>query len=225
RDQILLCMNFGGVRDGKTGELLSVCGEPEYVRETCEKSLKRLGVETIDLYYQHRVDKDTSIEETVKAMAELVKEGKVRYLGLSGCSAKTLRRAHKIHPISPVQVNKKQQHILNTYRGVATNGVLQTARELGISIVGCSPLGRAMFTDATKPANQFGENVDRRYLPRFAAEHFDKNKELADKMKVLATKKGLSLSECVLAWILAQNPEFIVFPGTKRITYLESRQR
>ncbi|KAI9255179.1 aldo/keto reductase [Phascolomyces articulosus] len=217
RDKIFLCTKFSGVRDEKTGEFLGINGKPEYVREACEKSLKRLGVDTIDLYYQHRIDKNTPIEETVKAMAELVKEGKVRYLGLSECSAETLRRAHKVHPISAIQMEYSPWSL-----DIESNGVLTAARELGVSIVCYSPLGRAMFTDDAKPSTEFESNDFRRYVSRFEGEHFDKNKVLVNKIKGLAAKKGVPLSEYVLAWILAQGPEFIIIPGTKRIKYLES---
>jgi len=215
RDKVFLCTKFGNVR-GPKGEFLGVNGKPEYVRKSCEASLARLGVETIDLYYQHRVDKTVPIEETVTAMAELVKEGKVRYLGLSECSETTLRRAHAVHPIAAVQMEYSPWTL-----DVESNGVLKTCRELGISLVAYSPLGRGFLTGQFKSYDDIPEGDFRRYTPRFSRENFQKNLDIVDRFNELAKKKGIATSQLVLAWVLAQGPEFIVIPGTKKERYLE----
>ncbi|KAL0083024.1 Aldo/keto reductase [Phycomyces blakesleeanus] len=215
RDKVFLATKFGQVRT-EDGTFSHVCGTREYVREAFNKSQKRLGVDVVDLYYQHRVDPNTPIEETVGAMAELVKEGRVRFLGLSECSASTLRRAHKVHPIAAVQTEYSPWTL-----DIETNGLLDTARELGISIVAYSPLGRGFLTGAIKSPDDFGADDFRHNVPRFSPENFGKNLKLVDDINALATKKGVAPSQYVLAWILAQGPEFIVIPGTKKIKYLE----
>jgi aryl-alcohol dehydrogenase-like predicted oxidoreductase len=215
RSNVFICTKFGIVR-GPNGEFVKQSGKPEYVREACEKSLKRLGIDTIDLYYQHRVDPETPIEETVRAMAELVKEGKVRYLGLSECSADTLRRAHAVHPIAALQIEFSPWTL-----DIERNGILGTARELGITIVAYSPLGRGMLTGAFKSHDDLADGDFRKTNPRFSRENFPKNIELVEKFKRIAEKKQVTTSQVVLAWVLAQGQDFIVIPGTKKIKYLE----
>ncbi|KAG2223699.1 hypothetical protein INT45_007277 [Circinella minor] len=216
RSKVFICSKFGIVRDQETGAHLGVCGTPEYVRKACNASLERLGIDTIDLYYQHRVDKNVPIEETVKAMAELVKEGKVRYLGLSECNADTLRRAYKIHPIAAVQIEYSPW-----YLGIEKNGLLAAARELGVSIIAYSPLGRGFLTGAIRSLDDLPENDNRRLAPRFSPENFQKNLDLVERIHELATKKGVTPSEYVLAWVLAQGNDFFTIPGTKKVRYLE----
>ncbi|KAI9013876.1 auxin-induced protein PCNT115 [Phycomyces nitens] len=215
REKIFLATKFGITRT-KEGVYTGVNGTPEYVREAFEKSKKRLGVDVVDLYYQHRVDPNTPIEETVAAMAELVKEGRVRFLGLSECSAATLRRAYKIHPITAIQVEYSPWTL-----DIETNGILDAARELGVSVITYAPLGRGFLTGAIKSFNDLPADDLRRNLPRFSPENFDKNLKLVDGITALATKKGVTPSQYVLAWILAQGPEFFVIPGTRRIKNLE----
>ncbi|KAF7727587.1 hypothetical protein EC973_007348 [Apophysomyces ossiformis] len=225
RDKVFLCTKFGNVRDD-SGKFVGVSGKPEYVRQQFEKSLQNLGVSYVDLYYQHRVDKDTPIEETVKAMAELVKEGRVRYLGLSECSGETLRRAYKVHPIAAVQMEYSPWTL-----DIEKNGLLEAARELGVTIVfvssvdelidNSSPLGRGMLTGTIKSIDDLAEDDYRRHNPRYSAENFAKNLEIVSKIEQLAAKKGVTPSQFVLAWVLAQGPDFVVIPGTKKIKYLE----
>jgi len=223
RDEVFICTKFGIVRDPHNkaflGMDLPVCGTPEYVRMCCDESLKRLGVETIDLYYQHRVDRNTPIEETVRAMAELVKENKVRYLGLSECSAETLRRACKVHPIAAVEVEYSPWSL-----DVEENGLLAAARELGVAIVAYAPLGRGFLTGTIKSFDDLDPSDSRRRWPRYAPENFANNLVLVDKIKELAAKKGCSPSQFVLAWVLAQGDDFIVIPGTKHIKYLDENR-
>ncbi|KAI8142099.1 auxin-induced protein [Fennellomyces sp. T-0311] len=216
RDQVFLCSKFGHVLDPETGKMLGISGKPDYVRFACEKSLERLGVDVIDLYYQHRVDSTTPIEETVSAMAELVKEGKVRYLGLSECSADTLRRAYKVHPITAVQVEYSPWAL-----DIENNGVLEAARELGVAVVAYSPLGRGILTGNITSIDDLALDDIRRYMPRYSPENFPKNLELVEKIKALAAKKGVTASQFVLAWILHQGQDFFVIPGTKRMKYFE----
>ncbi|KAI8145550.1 aldo/keto reductase [Fennellomyces sp. T-0311] len=216
RDKIFLCTKFGNVRDPSTGEYLGVSGKPEYVRSACEESLERLGVDVIDLYYQHRVDPNTPIEETVGAMAELVKEGKVRYLGLSECSADTLRRAYKVHPIQAVQM-EYSPWVLD----IEDNGLLNAARELGVAVVAYSPLGRGFLSGSITSLDDLAADDLRHMLPRYSPENFAKNLELVQGIKALATKKGVTVTQFVLSWVLSQGQDFIAIPGTKRIKYLE----
>ncbi|KAL1925059.1 uncharacterized protein VTP21DRAFT_4713 [Calcarisporiella thermophila] len=214
RNEVFLCTKFGFVVDEEGNR--TVCGTPEYVRAACEKSLKRLGVDTIDLYYQHRVDPNTPIEETVKAMAQLVKEGKVRYLGLSECSPETLRRAHKVHPIAAVQMEYSPWTT-----EVETSGMLQTCRELGVSLVAFSPIGRGVLAGSLTNFNDMAPNDFRRLHPRYQEENLKKNLKLADAVRELAKKKGVTMGQYCLAWLLAQGEEIIPIPGTKQAARVE----
>ena len=214
RDRVTIATKFGIVR--QPGEYARrVDTSPAYVAQACDASLKRLGLETIDLYYAHRVNPDIPVEETVGAMADLVKAGKVRALGLSEVSAATLRRAHAVHPIAAVQ----SEYSLWT-RDVEA-AVLPTCRELGISLVAYAPLGRGMLTGAVSSPDQFAENDFRRIAPRFAGDNFDRNLALVEQVKALAVQKGCTAGQVALAWLLAQGPEILPIPGTKRIKYLE----
>eukprot|EP00898_Chlorokybus_atmophyticus_P005818 jgi/Chlat1/6237/Chrsp44S09044 len=213
RSEVFLCTKFGAtVVDGQ----FHCNGSPAYVKEACAKSLKRLGVDQIDLYYQHRVDQETPIEETVKAMAELVKEGKVRFLGLSECTADQLRRAHAVHPISAVQMEYSPWTL-----DIETNGVLDTCRELGVSVVAYSPLGRGFLTGRFKSPEDFDADDGRRGHPRFTGENFTKNLEIVKKIEEIASKKGCTAGQLALAWVLAQGEDIIPIPGTKRVKYLK----
>lgn len=214
RDRVTLATKFGIVR--QPGEYARrVDTSAAYVAQACDASLKRLGVETIDLYYAHRINPDIPVEETVGAMADLVKAGKVRALGLSEVSAATLRRAHAVHPIAAVQ----SEYSLWT-RDVEA-GVLPTCRELGVSLVAYAPLGRGMLTGAVSSPDQFAENDFRRVAPRFAGDNFDRNLALVEQVKALAAQKGCTPGQVALAWLLAQGPDILPIPGTKRIKYLE----
>ncbi|CAG8478784.1 11061_t:CDS:2 [Ambispora leptoticha] len=215
RKDVFIATKFGNIRDSN-GAFLGMNGTPEYVREACEKSLKRLGIDQIDLYYQHRVDPNVPIEETVAAMAELVKEGKVKYLGLSECSANTLRRAYKVHPIAALQIEYSPWSL-----DIEQNGILEACRELGVTIVAYSPLGRGFLTGRYKSPDDFDDNDFRKNLPRFQGENFAKNSEIVHRFNVMAEKKGVSTSELCLAWVLAQGEDFVVIPGTKTLKYLE----
>ncbi|KAI8908556.1 aldo/keto reductase [Gorgonomyces haynaldii] len=213
RSEVFLATKFA-IKVGPNGR--EIHGEPEYVKQACEDSLKRLGVSQIDLYYQHRPDPKTPIEETVKAMAELVKEGKVKYLGLSECSADEIRRAYKIHPIHAYQVEYSPW-----FTKIETDGRLQACRELGIAIIAYSPLGRGMLTGAIKSLDDLPADDWRRNNPRFTQEHFDKNLEIVKAIEKIASQKGVTPSQLSLAWVMAQGPDFIPIPGTKKIKYLE----
>ncbi|CAG8717915.1 13666_t:CDS:2 [Dentiscutata erythropus] len=215
RHEVFLCTKFGITRSS-SGEFLGYKGAPEYVHEACNKSLNRLGVDYIDLYYQHRVDNNTPIEDTVKAMAELINEGKVKYLGLSECSASDLQRAHKVHPISALQVEYSPWAL-----DIETNGIKETCEKLGITIVAYGPLGRGFLTGRYKSNADFEENDSRKNHPRFVDENFDKNLELVHKLNALAKKKGTTNSQLCLAWVLAQGDNIIAIPGTKKNKYLE----
>jgi aryl-alcohol dehydrogenase-like predicted oxidoreductase len=215
RDEVVLATKFGNVR-GENGEFLGVRGDPEYVRQACDVSLQRLGVDTIDLYYQHRVDPGVPIEETVGAMAELVRAGKVRYLGLSEAAPETLRRAHATHPISALQT----EYSLWT-RDVEENGVLETVRELGIGFVAYSPLGRGFLTGRFHRFEDLPEHDWRRRHPRFQDDNFRKNLRLAEQVQEIAREKGVTPAQLALAWVLAQGDDIVPIPGTKRRTYLE----
>ncbi|KAG2173007.1 hypothetical protein INT44_006980 [Umbelopsis vinacea] len=192
-----------------------VNGSPEYIAKACARSLERLGTDYIDLYYMHRMDPTTPIEESVRAMAKLVEEGKVKYLGLSECSAETLRRAHKVHPITAVQIEYSPWTL-----DIETNEVLKTCRELGISIVAYSPLGRGFLTGNYRSIDDLEENDWRRTNPRFQGENFKKNLELADSIKEVAEKKGVTAAQVTLAWLLAQGDDIFVIPGTRKEKYL-----
>lgn len=216
RHAVILATKFGLTRDPNNAQARGVNGRPDYVREACDASLKRLGVEHIDLYYQHRVDLDVPIEETVGAMAELVKAGKVRYLGLSEAGAKTIERAHAVHPISALQV----EYSLWT-RDPENNGMLDTCRRLGIGLVAYSPLGRGFLTGQITTPDDFDADDYRRNSPRFQGENFARNLELVDKVKALAERKGCTPGQLALAWVLAQGKDIVPIPGTKRRKYLE----
>ena len=216
RDQVFLASKFGLLRDPAKPALRGVSGRPEYVRSSIEGSLKRLRVDHLDLYYQHRIDPQVPIEETVGAMAALVKEGKVRYLGLSEASATTLERAHAVHPISALQ----SEYSLWT-RDPESNGALAACRRLGIAFVPYSPLGRGFLTGALTSPDDFAEDDYRRFSPRFQGENFARNLLLVEKVKALAEAKGVTPSQLALAWVLAQGEDLIPIPGTKRRKYLE----
>jgi aryl-alcohol dehydrogenase-like predicted oxidoreductase len=213
----VLATKFGFIRDPKNPSVRGVSGKPDYVRQACEASLRRLGVETIDLYYQHRVDPDTPIEDTVGAMAQLVKEGKVRYLGLSEAGPDTLRRAMKVHPITALQT----EYSLWT-RDPETNGVLDTCRELGIGFVAYSPLGRGFLTGQFRTFDDLAPDDYRRNSPRFQGENFQKNLDLVRKVEEIAVKKGCKPSQLALGWVLAQGEDIVPIPGTKRRKYLDN---
>jgi len=216
RDKVVLATKFGIVRDPKNPTARGVSGKPDYVRQSCEASLRRLGVDTIDLYYQHRVDPNTPIEETVGAMAQLINEGKVRYLGLSEASPATLRRAAKTHPITALQT----EYSLWT-RDPEENSVLSTCRELGIGFVAYSPLGRGFLTGQFQRFEDLAPDDYRRQSPRFQGENFQKNLDLLRKVKELAQEKKCTPSQFALAWVLAQGNDIVPIPGTKRRKYLE----
>ena len=216
RDQVFLASKFGIVRDPANPAARGVSGRPEYIRQSIEGSLKRLGVETLDLYYQHRMDPGVPIEETVGAMADLVKAGKVRYLGLSEASATTLERAHKVHPISALQ----SEYSLWS-RDPEDNGCLAACQRLGIAFVPYSPLGRGFLTGALKSADDFAADDYRRLSPRFQGENFAKNLLLVEQVQALAAAKGVTAGQLALAWVLAQGDYLIPIPGTKQRKYLE----
>ncbi|MGY2397891.1 aldo/keto reductase [Pseudomonas sp. SDO5271_S396] len=216
RDQVLLASKFGILRDPANPALRGVNGRPEYIRTAIDGTLQRLGVDTLDLYYQHRIDPNVPIEETVGAMADLVQQGKVRYLGLSEASAATLERAHKVHPISALQSeyslwSRDQEH----------NGCLAACQRLGVAFVPYSPLGRGFLTGALQSPDDFGADDYRRSSPRFQGENFGKNLELVKQVQRLAADKGISAGQLALAWVLAQGDFIIPIPGTKQRKYLE----
>lgn len=215
RNEVFLATKFGIVRDPHDPAKRGVDGRPEYLRAACDASLKRLGVDHIDLYYQHRVDPGTPIEETVGAMADLVHAGKVRYLGLSEPSAQTIERAHKVHPITAVQSE------YSLWTRDPEDGVLQTCEQLGIGFVPYSPLGRGFLTGTIKHPDDFAADDYRRGSPRFQGENFAKNLKLVDKVRTLATDKGCTPAQLALAWVLAQGSHIVPIPGTKRVQYLE----
>jgi aryl-alcohol dehydrogenase-like predicted oxidoreductase len=215
RDRVVLATKFGNVR-GEGGEYLGIRGDPAYVRQACDASLQRLGVDHIDLYYQHRVDSTVPIEEAVGAMAELVRAGKVRYLGLSEAAPATIRRAHATHPISALQT----EYSLWT-RDVEENGVLETVRELGIGFVAYSPLGRGFLTGQFKTFDDLPADDFRRRNPRFQGKNFEKNLELVREVERMASAKGVTPAQLALAWVLARGDDVVPIPGTKRVKYLE----
>lgn len=216
RDQVVLATKFGIVRNAGDPTIRGISGRPDYVRRAAETSLKRLGVEHIDVYYQHRVDPETEIEETVGAMAKLVEAGKVRYLGLSEASAETLRRAHAVHPITALQ----SEYSLWT-RDVEENDILATCRELGIGFVAYSPLGRGFLSGEIKKFDDLAPDDYRRQSPRFQGVNFDRNIELVKKMEQIAQAKGVTTSQLALAWVLSRGDDIVPIPGTKRRKYLE----
>jgi aryl-alcohol dehydrogenase-like predicted oxidoreductase len=214
RDEVFLATKFGNVR-GPNGEFAGVRGDPEYVAQACDASLQRLGVDVIDLYYQHRVDVNVPIEETVGAMAQLVDEGKVRFLGLSEAAPETIRKAHAVHPIAAVQTE------LSLWSRDAEGGVLPTVRELGIGYVAYSPLGRGFLTGQITSPEDFPEDDFRRFHPRFTGENFHRNIALVREVEAIAREKGCTTAQLALAWVLAQGDDVVPIPGTKRRTYLD----
>jgi aryl-alcohol dehydrogenase-like predicted oxidoreductase len=216
RDQAFIASKFGIVRTPSDPIARGVNGSPEYIRSAIDGTLKRLGIDTLDLYYQHRVDPAIAIEESVGAMAELVKAGKVRYLGLSEASASTLERAHKVHPITALQTEYSLWS-----REPEENGTLETCRRLGIAFVPYSPLGRGFLTGALKSPDDFAADDYRRNSPRFQGENFAKNLLLVEQVQKLATEKGITAGQLALAWVLAQGNDIIPIPGTKQRKYLE----
>ncbi|HEV8341006.1 MAG TPA: aldo/keto reductase [Candidatus Binatia bacterium] len=214
RDKVVLATKFGIVRTDDP-QARGVDGRPEYVQTACDASLKRLGVDTIDLYYQHRVDPNTPIEETVGAMADLVRAGKVRYLGLSEASSETVRRAHAVHPITALQTE------YSLWSRDPEEEILSTVRELGIAFVAYSPLGRGFLTGQIKRFEDLAPDDWRRTVPRFQGENFARNLELVTRVEELAKEKGCTASQLALAWVLAQGEDIIPIPGTKRRSYLE----
>jgi len=216
RNKVVLATKFGIAFDPIDPSKRGINGRPEYVKNACEASLKRLGIETIDLYYLHRVDPDTPIEETVGAMARLVEEGKIRHIGLSEASAETLRKAAKVHPITALQT----EYSLWT-RDVEDNGVLETCRALNIGFVPYSPLGRGFLSGEIKKFEDLAEDDWRRTNPRFQRENFEKNLELVEKLEEIAKEKGATASQLALAWVLAQGDDIVPIPGTKHQKYIE----
>jgi len=215
RNEVILATKFGIVRSTEDPKVRSISGRPDYVRSACEASLRRLGVDTIDLYYQHRVDSETPIEDTVGAMAELVKEGKVRYLGLSEASPATMRRACAVHPIAALQTE------YSLWSRDPEDEILAACRELGIGFVAYSPLGRGFLTGQIKKFEDLDEDDYRRYSPRFQGENFKKNVEVVGRIEEIAAEKGCTPSQLALAWVLAQDTNIVPIPGTKRRKYLE----
>jgi len=218
RDKFVIATKFGNVR-APDGAYLGVSGKPDYVKACCEQSLKRLGIEVIDLYYQHRVDPNTPIEETVGAMADLVKEGKVRYLGLSEASPRTIERAHKVHPITALQTE------YSLWTRDVEDEILPTVRRLGIGFVPYSPLGRGFLTGRFKDQESLDPSDYRARTPRFQGENFDKNLTLLKEVETLAAEKGATTGQIALAWVMAQGDDIVPIPGTKRRKYLEENAK
>ena len=214
RDEVTIATKFGIQRE-EDGTMLGVNGKPEYVRSACDASLQRLGVDHIDLYYQHRVDPETPIEETVGAMKELVEAGKVRYLGLSEAAPETIKRAHAVHSVSALQTE------YSLWSRDVEDGILPTLRELGIGFVAYSPLGRGFLTGQIRKFEDLPEGDYRRGSPRFQGENFDKNLELVDRVNEIAAEKGVTPGQLALAWLLSQGDDIVPIPGTKRREYLE----
>jgi aryl-alcohol dehydrogenase-like predicted oxidoreductase len=214
RDDVTLATKFGIVRSGDP-KSRSVNGRPEYVKSACEASLTRLGVDHIDLYYQHRVDKNTPIEDTVGAMADLVKEGKIRFLGMSEASPETIRRANKVHQITALQTE------YSLWTRDPESDILLTVRDLGIGFVAYSPLGRGFLTGRFQSPDDFDDNDFRKYSPRFQGENFNKNLQLVEKVKELAEKKGVKPSQLALAWVLNRGIDIVPIPGTTKLKHSE----
>lgn len=214
RNEVVLASKFGNMRNAD-GRFLGVNGKPEYVQQACEASLQRLKISTIDLYYLHRVDISVPIEETVGAMARLIEQGKVRYLGLSEAGAKTIRRAHGTYPITAVQSE------YSIWTRDPEGEILDVCRELGVGFVPYSPLGRGILTGKVKNTGEFGPKDFRRISPRFQGENFDKNLQLVERIERIAAEKRCTPAQLALAWVLAQGPDVVPIPGTKRRTYLE----
>ncbi len=214
RDEVVVATKFGNMR-GEDGAFLGISGQPDYVRKACDASLQRLGVDVIDLYYQHRVDTKTPIEETVGAMAELVTAGKVRHLGLSEAAPATIRRANAVHPISALQTE------YSLWSRDPEDEILPTVRELGIGFVAYSPLGRGFLTGRFKSIEDLDEKDFRRRSPRFQGENFQKNLQLVARIEELAKEKGVTPSQLALAWVMRQGNDIVPIPGTKHVKYLE----
>jgi aryl-alcohol dehydrogenase-like predicted oxidoreductase len=214
RDRVILATKFGNVRT-PDGGFAGVSGKPDYVRQACDASLQRLGVDVIDLYYQHRVDPTVPIEDTIGAMAELVQQGKVRYLGMSEAAPATIRRAQAVHPISALQTE------YSLWSRDPEDEILATVRELGIGFVAYSPLGRGFLSGAITRPEDLAEDDYRHNSPRFQGENFTKNLQLVEQVKTIAHEKGVTASQLALAWLLAQGEDIVPIPGTKRRTYLE----
>ncbi|MDQ3649925.1 MAG: aldo/keto reductase [Acidobacteriota bacterium] len=215
RDSVILATKFGIVRDREDPTNRSVNGRPEYVRASCENSLRRLGIETIDLYYQHRVDPDVPIEETIGAMGRLIEEGKVRYLGLSEAGTETIRRAHATHPVSALQSE------YSLWSRDPEDDVLPVCRELGIGFVAYSPLGRGFLAGEIKKFDDLAADDYRRHSPRFQGENFQRNVDLVKRIGEMAAEKGYQPAQFALAWVLSRGEEIVPIPGTKRRKYLE----
>ena len=214
REEVFLATKFGSVR-GPNGEFLGVKGDPDYVRSACDNSLRRLGVEVIDLYYQHRVDPDVPIEDTVGAMMRLKEAGKIRYLGLSEAAPRTIRRAQAVHPITAVQTE------LSLWSRDAEAEVIPTVRELGIGYVAYSPLGRGFLTGQIKSPDDFPEDDFRKHHPRFQGENFERNIQLVHEVEKMAAEKRCTTAQLALAWVLAQGDDIVPIPGTKHARYLD----
>lgn len=214
RDEVVIATKFGNVR-GSNGERLGVRGDSDYVREACDASLQRLGIDHIDLYYQHRVDPEVPIEETVGTMGELVEQGKVRHLGLSEAAAETIRRAHATHPITALQTE------YSLWSREPEEEILPTVRELGIGFVPYSPLGRGFLTGQIRSPEDLPPDDFRRNNPRFQGENFERNLELVERVEEIAAEKDATPGQLALAWVLAQGDDLAPIPGTKRIHYLE----
>jgi len=215
RDKVVLATKFGNVRR-EDGSWVGIDGRPEYVHSACDASLKRLGVEHIDLYYQHRVDKKVPIEETVGAMAELVQAGKVRHIGLSEASPETIRRAHAVHPITALQTE------YSLWSRDPEERLLPTVRELGIGFVAYAPLGRGFLSGRFRSPDDVGDEGDfRSRHPRFQGDNFRRNRELVERLEALAAEKGVTLAQLALAWVLHQGDDIVPIPGTKHRTYLQ----
>jgi aryl-alcohol dehydrogenase-like predicted oxidoreductase len=214
RSEVILATKFGNERSAD-GTFIGINGKPEYVKKACEASLKRLGVDYIDLYYQHRVDTSTEIEETISAMADLVKEGKVRYLGMSEAAPATIRRAAKIHTITALQTE------YSLFSRDPEDEILETVRELGIGFVAYSPLGRGFLTGQIKSLDDLSAEDFRRRSPRFQKGNFEKNLELVEKVNEMAEEKGVTAGQLALAWVLARGEDIVPIPGTKHVNYLK----
>jgi len=215
RDEVVLATKFGIVREAGLPGGRGISGRPEYVRGACDGSLKRLGVDHIDLYYQHRVDPEVPIEETVGAMSRLVEEGKVRFIGLSEAGAQTIRRAHATHPVTALQSE------YSLWSRDIEDDIIPTLRELGIGLVAYSPLGRGFLTGRFTSPDDFAEDDFRRHSPRFQGENFQKNLDLVKHIEQLAASKGCTAGQLALAWVMARGGDFVPIPGTKRRAYLE----
>jgi aryl-alcohol dehydrogenase-like predicted oxidoreductase len=214
RDQVVLATKFGNERNAE-GEWIGINGRPDYVRRACDASLERLGVDHVDLYYQHRIDREVPIEDTWGAMSELVTAGKVRYLGISEASAETVRRAHAVHPIAA------SQNEYSLYTREIEEGLIPTLRELGIGLVAYSPLGRGVLSGTITTTEGFGDEDFRRDIPRFQGENFDTNLAIAEAVGEIARSKGITPAQLAIAWVLSQGDDVVPIPGTKRVRYLE----